>query len=171
MCNLYLDGKHELLANVPHPNPMKLDSYHSYLSITDMIGNFLSLNVDMHKIWLQSTDDIQHHINVSCIYDSQTVVDIMMRVCNLYGGEKVLVLIGIEFSDDFDPYTTKTNRQSVWVKILRISPSRDRMHIMITTYPLSFGLKGQNHQIVEQEMLDELDHLKSQQRKNSITKN
>ena len=62
---------------------------------------------------------------------------------------EVLILFGIEFSDDFDPNNSvKNNRQPIWMKSLSISANYKYMHSMMTTYPISFALKGSNHQAV-----------------------
>ena len=94
-------------------------------------------------MWSNSKYHERTTSSVSSIYNSKAVIDIMKNVESMYEGN-VLVLIGIEFSHDFDPNNSiKSNRQSVWMKSLTISPIADKMHSMITTYPISFGLKIQ----------------------------
>ena len=43
------------------------------------------------------------NMSYSNLYDSPTVHAIMNKSNDLYGDKNVLILIGIEFSDDFDP--------------------------------------------------------------------
>lgn len=167
MRKTYLEGKNALLPNVPCPFATKLDENHSYLSIRDMISHFLALNVPLHEMWSNNNYEKRTIKSDSSIYNSKAVMEIMKKVENIYNRHSVLVLIGIEFSDDFDPNNSiKSNRQSVWMKSLTISPLTDKMHSMITTYPISFGLKNSNHQIVEEKMNIELFGLSSPQQNN-----
>lgn len=77
----------------------------------------------------------------------------MDHAIKLYCGERVLVLLGIEFSDDFYPKKSiKSNRQSFWMKCPTISPPSHNFHGMTMTFPFSFSPKDNCHKIVEQNM-------------------
>ena len=156
---LYIEGNDALLPNVPHPNPICLDENHAYMPIKEMIAHYLALDVPMHELW---TDDEQVGCNnsYSNFYQSPSVTNIMENAKKLYCGERVLVLLGIEFSDDFDPNNSiKANRQSVWMKCLTISPPSHNLHGMTTTFPISFSQKDICHEVVEQKMCEELGEL------------
>ena len=71
-------------------------------------------------------------LNADLNVDLNVVLNVDLDV-DLNGDEKMLVLIGFEFSDEFEPNTTKSNRQSIWMKSLSISPSPEHMNSMITT--------------------------------------
>ena len=84
----------------------------------------------------------------------------------MYGKERILVLLGIEFSDDFDPNNSiKSNRQSIWMKCLTISPLCKNIHSMYNTFPISFGLKDKSHEIIENKFMDELTELSDPKKK------
>ena len=160
--NTYMEGQDALLQNLPHPIPFQLDSNHSYMRIKDMISHFMALNVRIHELWTRKYVPNDEGKSFSNIYQSPAVNNIMQRVKNLYGDENILVLLGIEFSDDFDPNNSiKANRQSVWMKCVTVSPLSTDMHNMETTFPISFGPKGVSHEIVECHMVKELKHLQS----------
>ena len=156
---VYLEGNNALLSNIPHPHPICLSDNHSYLSIYEMIAHYLALGIPMHELWSDRKVDVKT-CTYSNLYESPQVYRIVQNVVDLYHGERVLILLGIEFSDDFDPNNSvKNNRQKVWMKSLSISPPSNNLHGMTTTFPVSFGIKDNCHQIVENHMYDELSLL------------
>ena len=87
----------------------------------------------------------------------------MIDIHQKYSNEQeypLVILFRFEFSDDFDPNSSiKSNRQSIWMKSLSISPPLNDLHRMTNTIPVSLGLKGEDHEIVEEHMLQELNEL------------
>ena len=165
MRNVYLDGANALLRNVPYPKATKLDQHHSYLSIKHMIRHFLALGVNFHDLYANENTLTQHVNTCTSIYNSRSVSNLIEKVHDMYKDEKdheIILLLGFEFSDDFDPNSSiKSNRQSVWMKSLTVSPIMTNMHSMCTTFPVAFGLKDKDHSVVEEKMLNELEEMRS----------
>ena len=74
----------------------------------------------------------------------------------------LVILYIIEWSDAFEPNITKTNRGSVWIKTVTISPiqggplsGEDKKHH--NTYPLSVGPKSGDRQKLEETFKQDLD--------------
>ena len=64
--------------------------------------------------------------------------------------ENVVVLLGIQWSDDFEPNTSsKTNRGSVWMKTVTFISDDIQLNNLKNTYPISLGLKSNDHDVVE----------------------
>ena len=73
-----------------------------------------------------------------------------------------MIITAVQWSDDFDPNSfCKNNRGSVWIKTLTFFSSDYDSNKIENTYPLSIGLKKDNHDIIEQAMIKELFDLKS----------
>lgn len=156
---VYLEGNNALLNNIPHPTPSCLDDDQTYLSICEMIGNYLASDIPMNEIWLDR-EPMVGTCRYSNLYDTPEVSHIVQDAAKLYCHERVLILLGIEFSDDFDPNNSvKKNRQCVWMKSMTISPPYLNLHGMTTTFPISFGVNDNFHQIVENCMALELQTL------------
>ena len=168
---VYIDGSSALGKHVPYPKSYKLDTNHSYLSIKSMITHFLAIGVDFHIPSSGINNIVQEGDVCSSIYKSKTVQEKVIDINKRYGYDiqyPLLILFGFEFSDDFDPNSsTKSNRQSIWMKSLSISPQLDDLHSMSNTFPVSFGQKGVDHEIVEEHMSTELNIL-SQKDGNNI---
>ena len=113
-----------------------------------MISHYLALAVPIHGIW-STNDDIGNDNCYSTLYETPAVTSISKKARQMYPSERVLILIGIEFSDDFDPNKSiKYNRLSAWMKCMSISPPTNNLHGMTTTFPISFGFRESSHEVV-----------------------
>jgi hypothetical protein len=77
-------------------------------------------------------------------------------LATIFGGERLheatpfICLYLIEWSDAFEPsISTKSNRGSIWVKSITISPKSDSLHSFRNTYPLAIGYDSVSHESVE----------------------
>ena len=68
----------------------------------------------------------------------------------------------MEWSDDFEPNKMKSNRNSIWIKTVTISPvngmKKDSHH---NTYPISLGPKNSSHESVEVRFKEDLKQLRN----------
>ena len=69
----------------------------------------------------------------------------------LHGETPFLCLYVVEWSDAFEPsISTKSNRGSIWVKTITISPcNNDALQTFQNTYPLAIGYDSVDHESVE----------------------
>ena len=76
--------------------------------------------------------------------------------------EDLLVLMGLSWSDDFDPNSSiKSNRGGVWIRTVTFITQTFKENRLDDTYAISIGLKEQSHDIVEAEFVNELEELRS----------
>ena len=70
--------------------------------------------------------------------------------CIVKNSNEILVVLGLLWSDDFDPNTSiKSNRGSVWIKPLTFVAERTHTNDERDTYPISIGLKSNDHEKIE----------------------
>ena len=70
--------------------------------------------------------------------------------------DNLLVILGIQWSDGFEPNTSsKTNRGSVWLKTLTFLSDDFKTNNLKNTYAISIGLKSVDHDAVENRFLKE----------------
>ena len=81
--------------------------------------------------------------------------------CNrLTSQQNLLVILGLQWSDDFEPNTSsKTNRGSVWLKTLTFLSDDFHKNNLKNTYAISVGLKSEDHDTVENVFVRELHDL------------
>ena len=78
------------------------------------------------------------------------------------GGDSSLCLYVVEWSDAFEPSSSaKSNRGSVWLKTVTISPPHDKLHSMTNTYPIAVGPHDVDHEEVEKLFAEELKQFRS----------
>ena len=72
--------------------------------------------------------------------------EVFQRVKSVNSGvslNNLLVIIGIQWSDDFDPKSSsKINRESVWMKTLTFLTEDSHKNMLEDTYPMMIGLKN-----------------------------
>ena len=156
----FLTGRNSILNNLPCPKVDEHDN-HSFVTIRSCINDFLSSGKLPKKHRAnQNKDDM-----ISCITESKRAYEIYNKAHQMYydkSSDEVLVILGILWSDDFDPNTSiKSNRGSVWVKTLTFVAENTHANDERDTYPLSIGLKSKNHENIERMIVRELNELSS----------
>ena len=154
---MYVKGKYAILPSLPYPKVIMLKD-HAYVSpkecIADLLGHGVVLDILGHS-------DLQNCI-VSALRDTERARQIVSRATSLNHLIKWLILYGIEWSDGCEPSTSiKSNRNSIWVKTLTISPTANNLHSMEHTYPIAIGLESDNHEEVERRFAADLEELGS----------
>lgn len=160
----YVDGVDAVTKHLPIPDIRELKN-HSYVSIKDLIADFLLSNRNKLKM----LDDYKtlHNEDPSSRLDFFYCnrVKQIIRNADIAKGNKddpVIVLFLKLWSDDFDPNNSiKSNRQSVWIKTLTICAMTETGHKVSYTYPISSSAKNADHEEVECLINNELQMLKS----------
>ena len=79
----------------------------------------------------------------------------------------ILVILGVQWSDDFEPNSSsKSNRGSVWIKTVSFISSSTSKNELSDTYPISIRLKASEHQNIESMFVQECSELS--QGKNNV---
>ena len=151
---MYVRGKHAILPNLPQPKVQWLGN-HGYVSLRDCIADLLG-----HGTEVALLDNKRKRDDISCIEDSPCCRSIWKNATALYPGEDILCMFAVEWSDDFEPSTSvKSNRGSVWLKSVTISPPHGQQHQLSHTYPVAIGSKDDNHEPIEVAFAKELHAL------------
>ena len=76
--------------------------------------------------------------------------------------DNLIVLMGISWSDDFDPNSSiKANRGAVWIRTVTFISQSFSDNTLEDTYTISIGLKNKCHDAIEREFVKELEQLKN----------
>ena len=147
--------KKSILQSLPIPEIETIGD-HTYLSIINIISDVLAHGYKIAKISAPKNE------NISTLCTSPFVTKLDQRGNILHDGYPLITLFIIEWSDDFEPNKMKSNRNSIWLKTVTISPvhglSKNSHH---NTYPLSFGPKNSCHEMVEARFKEDLKQLKN----------
>ena len=152
----YHVGPNSILQNLPSPNVTLIDN-HAYVSLRQCIADFLGKGNHINGI-CQNAKDSQQFLTDSSIARK---VNERAIACNRgISQDDLLVILGIQWSDDFEPNTSsKTNRGSVWVKTLTFLSNDFHKNRLKNTYAISLGLKSEDHDTVENMFVKESDDL------------
>ena len=144
--SIYVKGKYALLPNLPHPDVRNVMN-HAYVSLTECIRDFLANGYDTECFEATKPPDG----TVSRLADSEVLQAMYKKALSLHGDatEDLVVLAVTKWSDDFDANNSKDNRFSVWVKTTTILAPHGLTKSPKYTYPIALGLKGENHDDVE----------------------
>ena len=72
----------------------------------------------------------------------------------------VVVLMGISWSDDFEPNSSiKANRRGVWIRAVTFISETFCDNKLEDTHTISIGLKQNNHDVIEEKFLSEIQDL------------
>jgi hypothetical protein len=158
----YIRGKYALLQCLPYPSVKKVVD-HGYVSGKDNVSHLLAFS---SKYRCMMTSDIAERLNshVHHISESDAVREVLGRAAIACGGNDIVVLFCMEWSDDFDPATSsKQNHRSCWIKTITVLPGYCTYQKIgeSSTFPIAIGKKNSNHQCVEKLFSDEMTELRS----------
>ena len=127
------------MNDLPRSKVALIDS-HLYISLRYAIGDFLGKGKCPAKIEFGNKGYIDKIVN------SKLGREVFQRVKSVNSGvslNNLLVIIGIQWSDDFDPKSSsKINRESVWMKTLTFLTEDSHKNMLEDTYPMMIGLKN-----------------------------
>ena len=153
----YTKGPHSILKNLPHPK-INIVENHSYVSVKQCIADFLGKGYAPEKVKDVNMDRIRR------IVDSPIAHQVYNRARNYNKGvdpSDLIVLMGVQWSDDFEPNgSSKSNRGSVWLKTLTFVSDSYCNNELSDTYPVSIGLKSDNHDVIEHKYIKDCTDLR-----------
>lgn len=159
---LYTDGHYSVTNHIPIPNVVMITD-HSFVSLTDCIADFLMRN-NMALAPLNFSKNEFHQMNIFTCKRSAAIIGNGKQRMKDNDLEDTLPIVPVFikfWSDDFDPNkSTKSNRQSVWIKTCTIFAVDIFGNKIQRTYPLSLSKKGCDHEVVEEHYNKELHDLK-----------
>ena len=155
----YLRGKYAIMENLPRPKVILLDN-HSYVSIRQCIADFLSNDKLPHKITPCEINEKCRLVTESLV--SKNVLEKALRVNKDVDKENLLVILAVQWHDDFEPNSSsKANRGSVWMKTVTFISTNFSENKFQDTYPISIGLKGECHDVVETKFIQDCEELRT----------
>ena len=153
------EDKNGMCRLLPTPSFMQADEHHCQLSLHSISSNMLANNTDFEVILLNpkvgvSIKRVSKHATNIC--ESKRVQDLIESSNKHCDGEEVLLVVGLEFSDDCQPLSSASGSQkSAWLKLINLSPPKEQMHSMLTACPVALCPKGVDHDTVETRFKDE----------------
>lgn len=153
LCSITVSCKKYILPSLPIPK-IEIISDHFYLSIIDIVSDILS---HRHKIAnIKSPNDN----NIATICSSPYVTKLRESSNKIHIGFPLISLFIIEWLDDFEPNNMKSNCNSIWIKIVTISPVHEmKKDSLYNTYSILFGSKNSSHESVEVRFKEDLKQL------------
>ena len=155
---VYMTGQSSIWKNLPRPKVSMVDD-HSYVSIRQCIIQFLANGKMPQRVSKEKGN------NVTSLSDSNVRKEVYERAvkANLHvSTDNLIVLMGISWSDDFDPNSSiKANRGAVWIRTVTFISETFTDNTLEDTYTISIGLKNQCHDAIERDFVTELEELKN----------
>ena len=109
-----------------------------------------------------SKDGVKH---VTSLSDSNARKEVYARALQVNAHvpkDNLLVLMGITWSDDFNPNSLiNANRGAVWIRTINLISESFADNILEDTYAISTCLKIQYHDVIERKFVAELEELKN----------
>ena len=154
--NIYMVGYSSIWNNLPRPKVCMIDD-HSYISIRQCIVQFFASGKMPQNV---SKDEVK---NVTSLPDSNARKEVYARalMANQHVPiENLIVLMGITWSDDFDPNSSiKANRGAVWIRTVTLISESFSDNRLEDTYTISIGLKNKCHDTIERKFVTELEEI------------
>jgi hypothetical protein len=153
-----MEGSHAILANLPHPPVKLIGTDHAYVSLKDIIADFLAHGTPYEKIEKPALGE-----GVRRAGESRQAQQILERAKLLHGNNPVVVLLLKRWRDDFQALKSNKGQKkgtAAWIGTVTISPPQGmKANSLRNTYPIALGPKGADHELVEQIFMEELRQL------------
>ncbi len=115
LLDFYLTASYSIVPNLAMPGVCVIDG-HAYVSLQEIVAHYMAHGYEYDDL-AHPDAAINKHMTIGETRHAKKVVKIILRL----NGE-VIVIHFEEWQDDFDPSGTKRNKNSVWIKTVRISP-------------------------------------------------
>jgi hypothetical protein len=149
--NKYIEGSNAYLSNLSIPPTITVGKF-EYCRIHHCLNYLLQNEIPLQPIIPYSGD------NITYLYQSKKAQEILKNAQNIHKGSIDIVLYIREWSDSFDPLSTKKNRGSVHLKTITFErPSDSKYPKHFYTLPVCLGYSKANRSSVEQMFLDDLN--------------
>ena len=151
--SLYKDGKYALIPNLPHPTIHKLSS-HSFVYIEDIVKDFLFSGGDYLEVPPSSFYDnnLVQPCNPILLTNRCQEISYAIKTSDTF--EDTIHLLLLRWSDDFEPSSSnKKNRSNgMWILTVSIMSEKNNGKHTKNTYVISMGRKGDDHNVIEDEL-------------------
>ena len=156
-----MEGNHAILTNLPHPPVKWVGTDHAYVSLRDVVSDFLAHGTPYEKIGSPPNKGE----GVRTAGQSRQAQEILERAKLLHGNHPVVVLLLKRWRDDFQVLKSNKGQKkgtAAWIGTITISPPHGmKAKSLRNTYPIALGPKGADHEGVEEMFLEELQKLSS----------
>ena len=168
---ILLSGKDSIVKNVPRPRvQMTQDSTHAFVSLVDVIAYILATDTPLETLHPSNSSDSRYKFHQYLAFKTEVYMPVTgtaaakilsMELHHESDKDDILYLFMKEWSDDFDPSHTKSNRAQAWMKTFTISPPTLRENKPRNTCITILGSKGDDHDPVEELFTHDLSCLSS----------
>ena len=159
---IHLRGKTSMMESIPQVPVKTIGSgknMHSYVSLKECINHFLLFGGSG-----VSSAHINDYDSISSIIHSKRCVELMKNSSlSIQDISNAIFLPFVMFSDDFDPSASlvKANRRGIWIYSCTFKNIAKDLKEVSSTYILSIGNKGADHQPVLSLIEREINEVRS----------
>ena len=169
--SILLSGKDSIVKNIPRPTvQMTKDGTHAFVSLVDVIAHVLATDTRVEALPSKNPSGrpylFQRYVDFKTEVYTPITGTIAAKILSMElhrdsDMDDILYLFMKEWSDDFDPSHTKSNRAQAWMKTYTISaPTRGENKPRNTCITI-LGSKGDDHDPVEELFTEDLSRLSS----------
>ena len=166
--DMFVKGKNAILQNLPQPVVYQSQNHesHAYVNIVDVLANMMAQATIMERFDEQTTSSTasvfgDHDVTVSSTPAGLELYLELKEDVLASDGSFIFYIWIREWSDDFDPSHTKSNRCQVWLKTCTFCPPASSKDDRNTAF-IAIGSKGDDHEEIEKllnSQLRELGHM------------
>jgi hypothetical protein len=168
---ILLSGKDSIVKNIPRPKvQMTQDGTHAFVSLIDVVAHVLATDTPIEALPSKNACGspylFQRYMDFKTEVFTPATGTVAAKVLSMELHQNsdlddILYLFMKEWSDDFDPSHTKSNRAQAWMKTFTISPPTSRENKTQNTCIAILGSKGDDHDPVEELFTKDLSCLSS----------
>jgi hypothetical protein len=164
--DIFLKKDNAIIPNLPHPVVnTTLDGSHAFVSLIDLLANEMADATSYDKLEFE-----KEYVNDGKTYNLEDKISTVSKseaAEKLYwelqepkddNGIFTMYLWLKEWRDGFDPNTTKSSRNQVWINTFTISPP-ETDNGGKNTYLMSIAGKSENHSEIDKQYGEEIDIL------------
>lgn len=164
--DIFLKKDNSIIKNLPHPVVHRTDDgSHAFISLIDLLANEMADATSFDKFEFETEND--NDIKICSTSDEASTVSQCQSAEKLFweiheskdeDGIYIMYLWLKEWRDGFDPNTTKSSRNQVWINTFTISPPETDQRGK-NTYLMSIAGKSENHSEIDKRYSDEIELL------------
>jgi hypothetical protein len=161
--DIFLKKENAIIPNLPHPviNSTN-DGSHAFISLIDLLANEMAENSSYDKFEFEKNNDNDIKIynptkEITSVSQTQSAEKLFWELHESPDDKDIFIMYLWlkEWRDGFDPNTTKTSRNQVWINTFTISPPETDKGGN-NTYLMSIAGKSENHSEIDKRYSDEI---------------
>jgi hypothetical protein len=164
---IILSKERSIVTNLPHPIVKETnDGTHAYISLIDLLSNEIAADTKFDQYVFDNNNTIEH--NELDKYDKEVItISQSIAAKNLFwtlhepqndDNTHIMYLWLKEWRDAFDPNSTKSSRNQVWIQTFTICPPENAKDGK-NTYLMSISGKSEDHSVIDHIYGQEINHL------------